>query len=550
MPARPPNDVDLSVYKPEIDGLLLLNERYELSEFLSQGGMGRLYIAKDKVLNRQVVVKILLPQYLDNQKFAKRFEREAQTLSKINHPHLLNVYDYGVYKENYPYIVTEYIRGVSLGEMIGDRGRIPLGETVEILTQVCDGLHAAHQQDIVHRDMKPENILVTKGGDDEWIKVIDFGLAVENFQEQTRLTVSGSFLGTMPYMAPEQFDHADVDARTDVYAVGVIFFEMLTGSHPYHATSIHQFYLQHAEASIPKLADSQPPIDTYIPELQDILEKALAKRPEERYPNMIAFKRDLRMAVGARVSDATYSIADAVRGDLETRSGPRQDPTGIAWIKRQLRKTGTQLGRLKLLIMMLGVAFATAMGVLAFEKSVFQGMPTADITSLTAQENVKSREFYDWPGVRVRIKGTARNCQDRVLMVEVRAMDADGRPLPLQIPTDRSTFRRWPHYKKESGHFGYTFEAKPEEAFFSISRVVDLPYDLFVPQDAPRPFTYFVSARVITARREALALRDTDFLTAPTRDVAAADVPTAVTTIPVVAPASSKPSPARAKATH
>src|SRR3989344_5215530 len=190
MSLKSTHEVDLNVYKPEVDGVLVINDRYELNEFLSQGGMGRLYVARDRVLNRQVVVKILLPQYLDNQKFAKRFQREAQTLSKINHPHLLAVHDYGVFRENYPYIVTEYIRGISLGEMIGERGRIPIPETVEILSQVCDGLNAAHEMDIVHRDMKPENILVTKGADEEWVKVIDFGLAVENFQEQKRLTRS------------------------------------------------------------------------------------------------------------------------------------------------------------------------------------------------------------------------------------------------------------------------------------------------------------------------------------------------------------------------
>ena len=295
MSLKSTHEVDLNVYKPEVDGVLVINDRYELNEFLSQGGMGRLYVARDRVLNRQVVVKILLPQYLDNQKFAKRFQREAQTLSKINHPHLLAVHDYGVFRENYPYIVTEYIRGISLGEMIGERGRISIPETVEILSQVCDGLNAAHEMDIVHRDMKPENILVTKGADEEWVKVIDFGLAVENFQEQTRLTVSGSFLGTMPYMAPEQFDHSDVDARTDIYAVGVILYEMLTGTHPFHATSIHQFYLQHAESPIPKLSECVPPIEGLVPELQDVLDRALAKKPDDRYPNMVAFKRDLRL---------------------------------------------------------------------------------------------------------------------------------------------------------------------------------------------------------------------------------------------------------------
>jgi tRNA A-37 threonylcarbamoyl transferase component Bud32 len=516
MATRSANEVDLSVYKPETDGVLLLSDRYELTEFLSQGGMGRLYVAKDRILNRAVVVKILLPQYLDNKRFAKRFQREAQTLSKINHPHLLAVHDYGVFRDNYPYIVTEYIRGISLGEMIGDRGRIPLAETVEIMSQVCDGLHAAHQQGIVHRDMKPENILVTRGADEEWVKVIDFGLAVESFQEQTRLTVSGSFLGTMPYMAPEQFDRADVDARTDVYALGIIFYEMLTGTHPYHATSIHQFYLQHAEAPIPKFEECVPPVEGYMPELQDILEKAIAKKPEDRYPNMVAFKRDLRMATGARVSDI-YALPPQLRAEAETITlEPRHRHMGVVtWVNRYFKATQKQWQRIKLLGMMLFVAFATAVGMMIFERMVGRGMPAADVNCVVIGNNVQAVEFYEAPSLRLRIKGTARNCGGKNVQIELRVMDSDGRPLALQIPADREKYRKWPRFKKEKGNFGFTFEAKPEDAFYSFTRTVDLPYFLFVPPASEKPFTFFVSARVLTSTREALALKDTDFLEAP-----------------------------------
>ncbi len=516
MALKSAHEVDLNVYKPEVDGILLINDRYELTEFLSQGGMGRLYVARDRVLNRQVVVKILLPQYLDNQKFAKRFQREAQTLSKINHPHLLAVHDYGVFRENYPYIVTEYIRGVSLGEMIGERGRIPLPEVVEILSQVCDGLSAAHEMDIVHRDMKPENILVTKGADEEWVKVIDFGLAVENFQEQTRLTVSGSFLGTMPYMAPEQFDHSDVDARTDVYAVGIIFYEMLTGTHPYHATSIHQFYLQHAESPIPKLSECVPPIDGLVPELQDVLEKALAKKPEDRYPNMVAFKRDLRLAVGARVSEI-YALPPGLRSlaEMDAHSSRRKTQGTMLWIRRHFKRTQGQWKRMKLYVMMLVVAVATVAGMKIFENISSHGVPAADITSLVVDRDVTSRDFSGAPAVRVRVKGTAKNCQDKTVRLEVRVMDMEGKPLPLIVPDDRETFRKWPRYKKEKGNFGFTFESEPEDPFYSISKAVVLPYFLFVPADAGRPFTFFISARVVTSKREALALKDSDFIEVP-----------------------------------
>lgn len=513
----PPADINLSVYNPETDGVLVLGERYELTSFLDQGGMGRVYLANDQVLDRPVVVKILLPQLLDKQKFVRRFQREAQTLSKINHPHLLTVYDYGVYREIYPYIVTEYIHGISLGQMIEERGRIPLDETVEILSQVCDGLHAAHEQGVVHRDMKPDNILVIRKAEQEWVKIIDFGLATESFKEQTRLTDTGSVIGTMPYMAPEQFDKADVGPRTDVYSVGVVFYKMLTGLEPYRADTIHQYYMQHAEALIPELALCLPPIEGYIPELQDILEKALAKKPEDRYASTAALKRDLRMAVGVHVSEAAYPIPAGAQ--LTARTHPSVNEALSrkiwTWFRREFKKTAQRPQRLKLLIMMLFVAFATAFGMVLFEKMVNRDIPSAEIASLFTQSNVPSTDFQGMPALRVGIRGAASNCQDQELNIEIRTVDLEGRALPVVLPQDLNKFLKLAEFEKEKGNFGYTFKLKPDDKSYSIFKTVELPYFLFIPADSRHPYTFVVSARLLTSNKESLAVKDSGFVEAP-----------------------------------
>lgn len=513
----PPADINLSVYNPDTDGVLVLAERYELTRFLDEGGMGRVYLANDQVLDRPVVVKILLPQLLDKEKFVRRFQREAQTLSKINHPHLLTVYDYGVYREIYPYIVTEYIHGISLAQMIEERGRIPLDETVEILSQVCDGLHTAHEQGIVHRDMKPDNILVIREAEQEWVKIIDFGLATESVKDQTRLTDTGSVIGTMPYMAPEQFDKADVGPRTDVYSVGVVLYKMLTGMEPYRADTIHQYYIQHAEALIPELALCVPPIEGYVPELQDVLEKALAKQPEDRYASTAALKRDLRMAVGIRVSEAAYPIPAAAQ--LTPRMSPSVNETLSwkiwTWFRRQIKKTARHPQHLKLLTVMLVVAFATALGMVLFEKIVNREIPSAEIESLFTQSNVPSTDFQGMSALRVGIRGTASNCENQDLNLEIRTVDLEGRALPVVIPQDLKNLLKLSEFEKEKDNFGYTFALKADNKSYSIFKTVELPYFLFIPPNSKHPYTFVVSARLLTSNKESLAVKDSGFVEAP-----------------------------------
>ena len=200
----------------------------------------------------------------------------------------------------------------------------------------------------------------------------------------------------------------------------------------------------------------------------------------------------------------------------------------MTWIKRHFNRTRGQWKRMKVYMMMLLVALATAVSMKIFEDASSHGVPAAEITSLVVDGNVPSRDFSSAPAFRVRVKGTAKNCQDKIVRLEVRVMDMEGKPLPLIVPDDRETYRKWPRYKKEKGNFGFTFEAEPEDPFYSISKSVVLPYFLFVPADAGRPFTFFISARVVTSKREALALKDSDFVEAPARIEPADAIPPAL----------------------
>ena len=199
-------------------------------EHLGQGGMGVVYKARQRQLNRLVAVKILPPSVGEDPAFAERFTREAQALAQLNHPNIVQVYDFGQTDEFF-YFVMEYVDGVNLRALIRD-GKLKPEEALKIVPQICEALQFAHDEGIVHRDIKPENILIDKKGR---VKIADFGLAklLGQAAEDISLTGTGQLMGTLGYMAPEQLQHAHaVDHRADIYSLGVVFYEMLTGHLP------------------------------------------------------------------------------------------------------------------------------------------------------------------------------------------------------------------------------------------------------------------------------------------------------------------------------
>jgi len=270
-------------------------DRYEIVELIGEGGMATVYRARQPRLERDVAVKVMLPALADDSAFRARFEREAKAIANLRHPNILTVYDYGETEDGQLYLVVDYVRGGTLREWLeappsgGEAGGGTERGALEILAQVAEALDYAHRQGVVHRDVKPNNILLTPDGHP---LLADFGL-VKPVESDRRLTASGVMLGTPDYVAPEQAQALDIDGRADIYALGVITFELLTGRHPFAGETPMSVIIKHITEPMPSPSQLNPSVS---PALDEIVARATAKRPEERYERAGDLARALRMA--------------------------------------------------------------------------------------------------------------------------------------------------------------------------------------------------------------------------------------------------------------
>ncbi len=296
--------------------------RYHLIEPLGEGGMAMVYKAYDATLDRNVAIKVIRTEIGGDPTFLQRFQREAKALAKLDHPYILKVLDYGE-QEGLPYLVMPFVAGGTLKARMGSP--TSPGETARILAPIARALAYAHQQGIIHRDVKPANILITPTGEP---MLSDFGIAkmLEN-EGHTQLTATGVGMGTPDYMAPEQW-LGTVDARTDVYALGVILFQMITGRLPYSADTPAAVLLKHMQDPLPRPGD-------FVPGLADSVErvifKALAKDPADRFHSMDRFAEALeRMAQSVEQSPQA-----TIAAPQETMAAPFDTPVGSTFPTRQ-----------------------------------------------------------------------------------------------------------------------------------------------------------------------------------------------------------------------
>jgi serine/threonine-protein kinase len=325
------------------------NGEYRIVERIGTGGMGSVYKAEQPSMNRMVAIKVLHAKFADRHDLVARFRREARAMSQLSHPNTARVYKFGELPDGSAFFVMDYMQGRNLASTVREEGPMEAGRAINIMVQVCGALDEAHRAGIIHRDLKPENIFLTQqGGSSDFPKVLDFGLAKVSEQQLGRgsmmLTQQGMVFGTPEFMSPEQTQGETLDRRSDIYSLGLILYELLTGKLPFEATK---------PVDVMKAHVKEPPIPLsdrvagrrFDPQLDAVISKALAKKREDRYETAIDLANALRaclpkdfLSTSARRAMPS-SGAPASTSDKPVSAAPQLSPSDVGAPKVPVSRT-------------------------------------------------------------------------------------------------------------------------------------------------------------------------------------------------------------------
>ncbi|MBC7911438.1 MAG: protein kinase, partial [Pyrinomonadaceae bacterium] len=306
--------------------------KYRVDEFLSEGGMGTVYRGTHILMDKIVAIKVLHPALAADDKIVARFSREARAASRISHPHALNVTDFGESEDGIVFLVMEFLNGRTLKEVVRTDGSMPLVRAVEIMRQVCGALEAAHAENVVHRDLKSDNIMLLDVGGGDWVKVLDFGIAKiqETDGRDPDLTAPNLIIGTPQYMSPEQCSQAsEIDSRSDIYSLGVILFELLAGHVPFVGESATAVMMQHLQDEPPDVLAERSDLP---PEVGQVVARALAKKPGDRFQTATELSESLTLAAEKEVPEealtgaATQEVSDSNTNRIVVPTGTNDPP--------------------------------------------------------------------------------------------------------------------------------------------------------------------------------------------------------------------------------
>ena len=277
-----------------------INGRYKILEMIGGGGMANVYLAHDMILDRDVAVKVLRLDFANSEEFIRRFHREAQSATSLAHPNIVSIYDVGE-EESIYYIVMEHVKGQTLKQYIQTNSPVPIEEALLIMEQITSAISHAHQNHIIHRDIKPQNILLDQRGN---VKITDFGIAMA--LSATSITQTNSVLGSVHYLSPEQARGGVANHQSDIYSLGIVMFELLTGRLPFSGESAVSIALKHLQSETPSLRRWNPNIPQSV---ENIVLKATAKDPFHRYESVEAMEADIRTSLDpSRADEPKFTI--------------------------------------------------------------------------------------------------------------------------------------------------------------------------------------------------------------------------------------------------
>ena len=399
----------------------ILGGRYEILEQIGGGGMALVYKAKCQLLDRFVAIKILRDEFANDEEFVRKFKRESQAAASLSHPNIVNIYDVGVENEgnnHIHYIVMEYIKGKTLKEVIKEHGKLSMEHTLDYSNQIAGALQHAHKNHIVHRDIKPHNIMIT---DDGRIKVTDFGIA--RAATSSTVTTTSNVLGSVHYFSPEQARGGYTDEKSDIYSLGIVMYEMVTGELPYQGESPITVALKHVQEDIvpPKELNSEIP-DAF----QLIILKCVQKRQADRYSNITELIKDLNKM---KINVEDFSYDDTSNFDSHTKIMPVVDVKDVDKVKnkKDTKKATKKDGSGKVIFLGILLAFLTAaiIWIGVYKVKSFFDNPEVIVPSVIGLQEEKAREDIEALGLRFSVKARVKNSEFKAGEVIFQEVDPD-----------------------------------------------------------------------------------------------------------------------------
>lgn len=394
----------------------LINDRYEILKLIGEGGMANVYLARDTILDRRVAVKVLRGDLAGDEKFVRRFQREALSASSLSHPNIVEIYDVGEDDGNF-YIVMEYIEGKTLKQLIKKRGVLSLPETMDIMLQLLDALKSAHDSYIIHRDIKPQNIMIKDSG---LVKITDFGIAMA--LNSAQLTQTNSVMGSVHYLPPEQASGKGSTIRSDIYSLGILMFEMLTGRVPFRGDSAVEIALKHMKEPLPSVRELNPVVPQSV---ENIILKAAAKNPKNRYHDVREMADDIKTCLDEDRENEeriTFKYPETDFSDTrantlkETKKNAKEEPE-IKQITEDEKIEKGNKKRLAILFSIIGVlAAAFILIIIVFPK--LSSSKDIEVPDVSGMEISKAEKMLKKEGFKVDSKKKASDDVDENLVIE------------------------------------------------------------------------------------------------------------------------------------
>ena len=458
-----------------------INDRYEVIRSIGEGGMANVYLAYDTILDRNVAVKVLRGDLSGDEKFVRRFQREALSASSLAHPNIVEMYDVGEDNGVY-FIVMEYIEGKTLKQLLKKRGTLTLSESIDIMLQLTDGMAHAHDSYIIHRDLKPQNIMIK---DDGQIKITDFGIAMA--LNATQLTQTNSVMGSVHYLPPEQASGKRCTTKSDIYSMGIIFYELLSGSLPFKGENAVEIALKHMRDPLPSLREENSAIPQSV---ENIIRRATAKNPKNRYENAKEMHDDLLRALDDdRINEEPYKYKYPEHDDTrkvkpaeikkEESKEEEQEDTGD--IVSKVEPEDKKDKRNKKVIIILSIVFAVLVFAILFVALILPKMT-----------NKKAVIIPDCTGLKVSV--CEKKLQDKGFEVstKIKTVESEDVKKNRVVKTDPGKGRSVKYGTKVT-----IYKSKGEETFIledyvgqnynSVKATLEAKYELVITIEKKKP---------------------------------------------------------------